>query len=112
LPATVKENLLLDVKNFISEDEKAWYSSKGTYPGSREADREGSHIVEGVYLTDFDISITDGVVIFSTARRELERRHWVRQEVSIGRTGADHTATAVASKLRLTLYCVSPAAAG
>ena len=29
LPKGVKENLLKDVKNFVSEEEKSWYSSKG-----------------------------------------------------------------------------------
>jgi hypothetical protein len=31
LPAAVKENLLLDVKEFMSPSEKAWYASKGEY---------------------------------------------------------------------------------
>jgi len=29
LPGTVKEDLLKDVKDFISEEETAWYTSKG-----------------------------------------------------------------------------------
>jgi hypothetical protein len=29
LPGTVKQDLLKDVKDFISEEEKTWYSSKG-----------------------------------------------------------------------------------
>jgi len=29
LPGGVKENLLKDVKNFVSEEEKSWYTSKG-----------------------------------------------------------------------------------
>lgn len=66
----VKENLLLDVKEFMSKDEKAWYASKGI----------------------------------------PHRRGYLLH----GPPGAGKTtlATAVASKLRLNLYCVSPAAIG
>jgi hypothetical protein len=31
LPATVKEKLLEDIEQFVSEDEKAWYALKGEY---------------------------------------------------------------------------------
>jgi hypothetical protein len=31
LPKGVKENLLKDVKSFVSEEEKSWYSSKGQF---------------------------------------------------------------------------------
>jgi len=30
MPTAVKEKLLKDVEQFVSEDEKAWYASKGT----------------------------------------------------------------------------------
>jgi chaperone BCS1 len=38
LPAMVKENLLLDVKEFMSKAEKAWYASKGELTVCSEAD--------------------------------------------------------------------------
>jgi hypothetical protein len=34
----VKENLLLDVKEFMSKAEKAWYASKGELTVCSEAD--------------------------------------------------------------------------
>lgn len=36
LPGTVKDDLLKDVKNFVSEDEKTWYASRGKLPADLE----------------------------------------------------------------------------
>jgi hypothetical protein len=46
----VKENLLLDVKEFMSKAEKAWYASKGKHkdPRSCGADHQVYHIAEGM----------------------------------------------------------------
>jgi hypothetical protein len=43
----VKENLLLDVKEFMSKAEKAWYASKGKPKYHCGADHQVYHIAEG-----------------------------------------------------------------
>jgi hypothetical protein len=50
LPIAVKEKLLKDVEQFVSEDEKAWYALKGMNIAQScgKADPQAFRIEEGV----------------------------------------------------------------
>lgn len=41
LPGTAKDELLLDVQRFLTDEDKEWYATRGTYLRRAYADRPG-----------------------------------------------------------------------
>ena len=111
LPAMVKENLLLDVKEFMSNAEKTWYASKGEYVDVTNLTCRNTTPPRVCEMSQMVDDSAYPLATYFMARQGPARLRWVNSGF-LRWSMADEPATAVASKLRLNLYCVSPASAG